>query len=325
MSITNYKLRITTIFEIGLFCCVLTSFLICFSCHSEDPKKYLFIGHGYQWGRSDKADFRLERIDYDQFDQVWLGGDICAEVTEKNTTLDYIDSLFHLSGKNRHWSLGNHDSRNGHLDWIEAKTGRPTFYTTTFDDICLMVWNTNFNHFQVSRPEDECPSMDTQFQMIQQVCDTITESKKLIVLHHHALLNDRIAGDSLHLGTVFNFYRDSFRMRCVPETWFETAVYPLLTKVRQRGIEVVMISGDLGQRAKRFEYRSKEGIWFLGAGINNTCGKDNPPDYVTNFQPDSLLVLSNQPGRPGIEWKFVALDHVAGVVFDTKQNDEIRK
>ena len=298
--------------------CILTNIISCDYHQSGDKKQYLFIGHGYQWGKSDKADFRLERIDYNLFDQVWLGGDICAETTAEIPTLDYIDSLFHLSEKNRHWSLGNHDSRNGHLDLIASKTHRPTFYTTTFDDICLMVWNTNFNHFQVSRPEDECPLMDSQFRMIQQVCDTISDSKKLVILHHHALLNDRIAGDSLHLGKVFNFFRDSFKVNCAPEAWFETAVYPMLTKVRQKGIEVVLISGDLGQRAKRFEYRTKEGIWFLGSGVNNTCGKDNPPDYVTNFQPDSLLVLSNMPGRGGLEWKLVALDQLAGVIFDSK-------
>lgn len=298
--------------------CILTNIISCDYHQSGDKKQYLFIGHGYQWGKSDKADFRLERIDYNLFDQVWLGGDICAETTAEIPTLDYIDSLFHLSEKNRHWSLGNHDSRNGHLDLIESKTHRPTFYTTTFDDICLMVWNTNFNHFQVSRPEDECPLMDSQFRMIQQVCDTISASKKLVILHHHALLNDRIAGDTLHLGKVFNFFRDSFKVNCAPEAWFETAVYPMLTKVRQKGIEVVLISGDLGQRAKRFEYRTKEGIWFLGSGVNNTCSKDNPPDYVTNFHPDSLLVLFNKPGRAGIEWKFVTLDQLAGVIFDSK-------
>lgn len=302
----------------GWACCLMTVLLIHSSCQSDDKKFYLFIGHGYQWGKSDKADFRLEQINYNLFDQVWLGGDICSETTAEIPTLDYLDSIFHLSEKNRHWSLGNHDSRNGHLDRIEVKTGRPTFYTTTFDDICLMVWNTNFNHFQVSRPEDECPLMAQQYRMIQQVCDTIAVSKKLVILHHHALLNDRIAGDSLQLGKVFNFFRDSFKVNCVPEVWFETAVYPMLTKVRQKGIEVVLISGDLGQRAKRFEYRTREGIWFLGSGVNNTCGRDNPPDYVTNFQPDSLLVISNCPGREGMAWKFVALDQLAGVIYDSK-------
>jgi hypothetical protein len=59
--------------------------------------------------------------------------------------------------------------------------------------------------------------------------------------------------------------------------------------------------------AKTFAHRSAEGIWLLGSGINNSLDKDYVPDYVTNLQPDSVLVFTHHPQTRAFNWSFVRL------------------
>lgn len=83
------------------------------------------------------------------FHQVWLGGDVCAETTADASTLNYLDGLFDLKSPQTHWTLGNHDVRNGSLDWITAATGRPTYYAAYINDITLLVLNSSLAHASV--------------------------------------------------------------------------------------------------------------------------------------------------------------------------------
>ncbi len=72
---------------------------------------YLYLGHPYQ--SNSKVDKRLEEMDLSKFSQIWLGGDVCSETTQTQSTLTYLDNLFDLSNPGNFWSLGNQDIRNG--------------------------------------------------------------------------------------------------------------------------------------------------------------------------------------------------------------------
>lgn len=279
------------------------------ACSSPSlPKNYCFISHTYHWGAkgNNKIDKRLESMDFSQYDQLWLGGDLCARTSEKVATLHYLDSIFHISKPSTHWSLGNHDITRGSYEDIESFCQRPSFYTRSFDGLCLLVLNTNFNHPQLTAP-DECPQQDEQFALLKDICDTIQQASHLLILHHHCLLTNNMTKGQLDMDTIFHYYRPKLAFSCQPPGSFEELVYPLLQQVQQRGVQVILLAGDLGQRQKTFEFQTDEDIYFLGAGINNSLDPDYAPDYVTNFDPDRVLLFKHYPEERRLEWEFVLL------------------
>ena len=109
---------------------------------------YLYLGHIYE--KQNTIDQRIENTDLSKYSQIWLGGDVCSETTKEEATLNYVDSLFDLASKNTHWSVGNHDVRNGNTDWITSRTGRDLFYTE-YKDGCLLYTSPSPRDRQKSR------------------------------------------------------------------------------------------------------------------------------------------------------------------------------
>ncbi|MEO1516511.1 MAG: metallophosphoesterase [Bacteroidota bacterium] len=295
------------------FLVVFVGLLGLFACTEKtlsNNKHYLFIGHAYQWGApaGDKVDRRLEQLPLDDYDQIWLGGDLCNRSSRSPSTLSYLDSLFHISHSSTHWALGNHDLIEGKAEYIRQATGRPTFYTDSFDGICLFVLNTNFNHPQLSRDGDDCPEQNEQYRLLSSVLDSIQHSSHLILLHHHNLLTDSIARHEVNMNLTCNFYRDALPFSCDTAGSFQQLIYPQLAKVQQRGVQVILIGGDFGQRHKGFQYQTAEGIWFLGSGINNSMGRKYIPAYVTNLNRDSLLRFQHSPAERRLTWEFFPLE-----------------
>ncbi len=261
-------------------------------------KDYIFLGHIYE--DNTQVDFRVQALDLSPYDQIWLGGDICAETTADIETLYHIDSLFDLSDPTTHWTLGNHDIRNGNVDWIEDIKERPTFYTDHFDGITLLVLNTTFSQFG----DYDTLNVKAQYELIETVCDTISSSSHLVVLTHHAVWNlaDQVNDIGDYSNGDFSFYRFNFD----PELTYFTGVYPLLTMVEQRGVEVIHIAGDFGQEASTYNYLSPEGVQFLGSGItSNTLWNSQFP---TAGIPDSILLLKHNLLEKTIDWTFEQLD-----------------
>ncbi|MEM1319486.1 MAG: hypothetical protein AAGG75_04475 [Bacteroidota bacterium] len=292
------------------FALLLGLLLLNVACHSSSsPKTYCFISHTYQWGAKDnnEVDHRLRAMDFEAFDQIWLGGDLCARSSERSSTLHYLDSIFFISQPSTHWSLGNHDLTRGSLSDIKSITQRPSFYTRSFDGLCLLVLNTNFNHPQLTAP-DECAQQNQQFALLKSITDTISKASHLIILHHHCLLTNTLTNNQLDMDTIFHYYRPQLAFSCQPPGSFEQLVYPLLRQVQKRGVQVLLIAGDLGQRQKTFEFRTAEGIYFLGTGINNSLDPAFAPDYVTNFDPDRVLLFEHFPEERRLEWEFVLLE-----------------
>jgi hypothetical protein len=160
-------------------------------------------------------------IDFTKYDVIMLGGDITYSTSKDSETLAYCDNLFNIGSPNTLWSLGNHDVQSGHRDLIKKFTGRESYYSYSRDGITFIVLDTELDANSFSSTFIE----GNQLQMVREVCDTITDSRYLILLHHRFLwminsdyfktrLTDSIAASSRSMDTT-NFYSD---------------IYPLLQK-----------------------------------------------------------------------------------------------
>ncbi len=284
---------------------VLLLFLISIGCSKsnldryleKDHFEYLFLGHTYQ--NANTIDHRLLDIDLDYYDQIWLGGDICSETTAAVETLDYLDEIFDLSNPKTHWALGNHDIRNGNVHWITEKTQRPTFYTTSFHGICLIVVNTNFGHGGVY----DTIQLNQQFDLIKNVCDTIQESSHLIILSHAVMW--RGINQVEHVFDAANAEFSYTLVHISPNKKFADGIYPMLQQVSDRGIKVINIAGDFGQKNTQFEAVTADGIHFIGSGITSNTSYNE--QFPSNGKPDKILVLHHNPKTKKITWRFVEI------------------
>lgn len=240
--------------------------------YSQSQKKFLFVGHCSQDGSGGtKVDYRLEQLNFSQYSGVWLGGDVCSEAMLNYSTIYYIDSLFDLGNPETHWALGNHDTRNGNWEWYEEFTGRKTYYTYYSNDITYIVFNTNL-------VPTNCNMINEQYEIISTVCDTIQQSKYLILLMHHGLWRDvpDLPPPSTYAHSDLRYWNancDSVN------TNFASIVYPILVEVKQRGVDVICVMGDMGASQKKFQMDSVDDIHFLGCGLY----KNDPEDLVLIF------------------------------------------
>jgi len=219
-------------------------------------KQYLHISHT-RTNTNAPLDEVAEKINYSSFDLLFLGGDLAYSTSEDEATISFVDSVFDLGNENTLWSLGNHDYPN--LERIQNHTNRAPYYAYYKNGITILVLDT----------QDSLSNIVGQQKMFfNAVVDTIQCSSHLIVLHHKLIW----------------MYGDSYLESIVPQTSnaeigscfyclnpnnFYTDIYPKLLNLKQRGIEVVCIGGDIGFNAKSFEYKTEEGITFLASGISS--------------------------------------------------------
>ena len=280
------------------------------ACHvREAPQRYLFLGHPYDWADTSQVDPRLERLDYSPYKEIWLGGDVCARTGRKPGNMEYLDSLFDF--RRTQWALGNHDYDFGDPETILRYLNRPSFYVAWEGGFCLMVLNTNLFHFFIEDPpQRNCAEKQAQLDMIRAVTDTIQKASHLVILHHHGLFNELKVDEMGDTLKAFNFNPMLIRATCSPESNITRLVYPWLESVQKRGIQVVLIGGDVGMQAKAFEFQTPEGIWLLGSGINNSVNREYAPDYVKDFSPDKVLELDYAPHERQLSWRFVLLEEL---------------
>jgi len=271
----------------------------------ENPKSdddgmrdYIFLGHIYE--DPTHIDQRLEAMDYSIYDQILLGGDICSETTQEISTLEYLDDIFNLNSDGTHWTWGNHDMRNGNTNYITNATNRPSFYSSYTDSVTFLVLNTTFGHSGTY----DTTSVREQLQLITEVCDTIQQSTHLIVMTHHIVWER--SDPNTNMFTISNGGGPGVLFDLAPNQKYDDIIYPMLTKVQERGVQVIHIAGDLGQKRSTYEYTTAEGIHLLGSGI--TSDTDYHSQFPTHGIPDSILILHHDMEMAVIEWKFVELD-----------------
>ena len=290
-------MKITVI--LGLFLVSLTT-----SCRKDElpPKHptltYVFLGHIYE--SSSTMDPRVEQLNFDLFDQIWLGGDIYGETSSDFKKIVSLDDKFNLSSTSTHWAIGNHDILNGNPELIYNATKRPSHYATYINGITIMVLNTTFGETGFY---DET-AVNNQFSMIELVCDTISASSHLIVLTHHANW-DKI-DDQNNVGQHANTNYFHYFFRVNPDHTYETSVYPLLLEVQERGVQVIQIAGDFGQKSNKYEYTAPSGVQFLGSGITSQIVWNE--QFPTAGHDDLILLIHHNPHLRRITWEFRALD-----------------
>lgn len=264
-------------------------------CNTKSTEKIIFLGHTYE--TPGKIDSRLELIDYSQYDHIWLGGDMLIETAISKRNLKYLDRYFDLDDENTLWALGNHDVRNGNHEWIMEFTERPLHYTTHHSGMTILVLNINYSN------ELDCQSLNNQYQMIRNVTDTIKSSSHLVVLTHRPTWGF-VEENGTRTADQTNAHNPWIRYNCHDSSLYHSTIYPLLVEVQQRGIQVLHIAGDFGQKAYSYEYKTKEGIQFLGCGLNNLSEEEEDPN-------DQVLELSLDRKNRSLTWKFRPVNELA--------------
>ena len=259
--------------------------------HKNETLKYIFMGHTYQLGGGGiRVDERIEQLDLSVYEGIWLGGDICSEATLEYSTIEYLDSLFNLSNPNTYWTFGNHDIRNGNLEWIHEFSGKETFYTHYQNGFTSIILNTNL-------VPSQCEQLNDQYYMIENVCDTIQQSSHLILLTHHGIW--RGVPDLPPPGWYAHSDLIYWNSNCFSvNSTFVNSIYPMLLEVENRGIEVICIIGDMGATQKKIDLQSVDSISFLGCGLN-----DSPEDNV--------LIMEYETETRNLNYHFHNLDSLA--------------
>jgi hypothetical protein len=239
----------------------------------------------------------IANIDFTKFDVKMLGGDLTYSTSKNSATLTYCDKLFDLKNPNTLWSFGNHDVESGNRALIKQFTGRDSYYAYTRNGVTFIVLDTELDAVSFKRTF----ITGDQLQMVKNVCDTIANSKFLILLHSRFIwminndyfkqrLTDSIAASSRSMDTT-NFYSD---------------IYPLLQKVKARGIQVKIFGGDKSKI--NVTYSPEDRITFYAARMANDFA-----DSVNN-----LIVISYNQKNSEMNCNYVTLAD-----FDKKNQDSL--
>lgn len=222
-------------------------------------------------------------IDFKRFDMIWLGGDLTENSTKKPETLNYLDSIFDLKSEKTLWTLGNHDYYSPKN--VSKKTQRKSFYTYHQKGITFLILDTQDSVSNI---------VGEQLDLLKKVCDSISKSSHLVLLHHQLIWmrdNPKLEKETNKIanGGLGNC------SYCINPNNFYSEIYPLLKSVKARGIEVLCLAGDIGIKAKEFEYTTEDGIQFMASGLTESD--------INN----KVLIFRHQPQNKTLTWSFEPL------------------
>jgi hypothetical protein len=256
----------------------------------------LYLGHIY--GSDSTVDERIERLNLAEYEHIWLGGDVLGSSDKDINRLEYIDCLFDLKSKGHFWALGNHDISSNNYDWIEQITDRNEFYSEHLNGLTAIILNTTLE-------EPECNRLKEQCDMFMAVCDTIQASSHLVILSHHIIWDWADGIPSMNQRANAN--NSAWHCNCEPFSKFIHIMYNKLIEVQERGIQVVFISGDYGQKDKAFQQQCDNDIWFIASGI------DANNKYLPDSTKDKVLLLQHDDINRTLDWEFLDLDSLSSL------------
>lgn len=260
----------------------------------HNPEVYVFLAHVYATDTT--IDERIPRYRKANH-HVWLGGDICLNTTNSKRIFKYLDHIFDLKSPHTHWAIGNHDLYQETAP-IEAFTKKKVDYATYINGITLIVINSN-----TSRSGIDCSVKEKQTDFINGVLDTVQVSSHVILMSHHVFWGD-MNEDSLPVNVYANTNHSDRLFYCEPAMTAKAALYPQLVKVSARGVKVILLAGDLGQKRSAYEYTNSNNITFLGSGgLSNTLYNTEKFDKANSD--DSILVFTHYPDQNALFWRFV--------------------
>ena len=260
--------------------------ITCFSCRNSKTeeqapliKNYLHLSHT-RTNSNPNMDSLVERIDFNKFDMLWLGGDLAQLTSIDDKTMTHIDTIFNIGESKTLWALGNHDYSN--LNRVKKFTKRPPYYATNKNKITFVVLDTQDSLSNI---------VGAQKEFLFGVLDTINPSTHLVILHHKLIWmynNDHLEDRT---SSISNARIDDCSY-CINPNNFYSEIYPKLVDVQKKGVKVLCIAGDIGVKAKEFEYLTSEGIYFLASGINS------------NEENNKALLFSHDVVNDSLSWEF---------------------
>jgi hypothetical protein len=192
-----------------------------------------------------------------------------------------VDSIFDVSNPKTLWAVGNHDYDN--VNNLVAVTHKPLHYAYYHNGITFLVLDTqdSLSNF-----------VGDQLQLIKDVTDTIVESAHLILLTHklvwmtdNGVLQPTI--DSISNGPAGTCFW------CLNPNNFYSDIYPRLLQVKNRGVKVMCLGGDIGKFVQTFSYTTPDNILFLASGMCSGCAVNYC--IVFDYDPSTReLTYSNQ-------------------------------
>src|SRR5512133_495169 len=254
---------------------------------SDGITRYIFIPHLRSENKVIQSVLpSIEKIDFSKFEMILLGGDLTWYTSINRVSMDYCDSLFHIGSPNTLWTFGNHDLNSRIL--ISEYTGRPGHYACQKDGITFVVLDTELDATGFSSSF----ILGGQLQMLKTVCDSISRSHFLIVLHHRLLwmignedFNGRIdsVGESTRQLDTTNFYQD---------------VFSLLQKVKNKGIQVICLGGDKSKI--NMVYSPEDSIIFYAGTM--------APEYPDSI--NNVLILNHDINNQTLSTEYVSLTKI---------------
>ena len=269
--------------------------------NTEDTLRYIFLGHVYNYQSSPiphRLDPKIERLDYTKYNRIWPGGDISSEASLDFSTMKYLDSVFDLASPRVQYAVGNHDIRNGNIQYYKRVTKRKSYNFFSENGVVSICINSQLNPSQ-------CEDLNLQFNLIKNVCDTIQKSKHLVLLMHSCLFCGvpGLPNPGNYAHVDFQYWNAN--CQDASQT-FSSSIYPMLTAVRNRGVEVHVIMGDTGVNRKGFHQETPEAIHFYASGISNSKYIDALD--LLEQPPDKVLVFEHEIKNQKMKWSFQNLD-----------------
>ncbi len=217
--------------------------------------KYLHLSHT-RTNTNPAMDSTVEAMDFSAYDMLWLGGDLAESTSFDDITMNHVDSVFNLGSPNTLWSLGNHDYAD--LQRVQNYTARNPFYSYHKNGITIIVLDSQDSLSNI---------IGSQKVFFDAVTDTMSSSSHLIIMMHKLIW---MYGDSVFEPQIPAVTNGGFGscFYCVNPNNFNTEIYPKLLMIKQRGIGVICIGGDIGFNVKEFSFINNDGIVFLASGIN---------------------------------------------------------
>lgn len=247
--------------------------------------QYVHIAHT-RTNTNTKIDTAVLGIDFNSYDMVLLGGDMELSTSSHIKNTSYIDSIFGVSKPTTLWSYGNHDDFSN-LQLLQKTTNKKPYYAYYQYGITFLVLHTQ---------DTEPLFSGAQLSLINHVLDTIQKSSHLVLLHHKLLWLRDSPDHEFPKSRIANGYIDKTCYSCVNPNNFYTAIYPKLVDIKQRGVEVICLAGDIGRYVQEFEYQTKDGIDFLASGIEyNTSG-------------NKVLMFKHSPKKRSLSWEFISIE-----------------
>jgi len=186
------------------------------------------------------------------------------------------------------------------MQWYRSYCERETYNSYSANGAVSVCLNSMLN-------PTLCEELNSQYEMLKTICDTITDSKHLFVFHHAGLWT-RVP-DLPPSSTYSHSNFIHWGANCdSADSYYENTIYEMLKDVRGRGINVYCILGDAGAtNLKGFHQETSDSIHFFSSGIGNSKFTHDPALYQSKI-PDSILVFRHDLINQQMDWEFQELD-----------------